>query len=236
MQRSYDQIIHDVALQNLNVVFCLDRAGIVGADGPTHHGVFDIAYMRSIPNMIVAAPMDEMELRNMMYTAQLDDMGPFSIRYPRGRGVLADREVPFKKIAIGRGRLLAEGDRIAILTVGTTGIDALRAAEKLKEDGISAAHYDMRFVKPIDEELLHQIFRKFNFVITVEDGVLHGGFGSAVVEFMTDNNYSARVFRLGVPDQFIEQGTRTELIRECGFDEQGIINAVNELVPLKLRV
>ena len=237
MQRSYDQIIHDVALQNLNVVFCLDRAGIVGADGPTHHGVFDIAFMRSIPNMIVAAPMNEIELRNMMYTAQLDNMGPFSIRYPRGRGVYADWGKPFEKIAIGRGRLLAEGDQIAIITIGTTGIDASKAVEKLKNEGISAAHYDMRFVKPIDEELLHQIFRKFDTIVTAEDGVIQGGFGSAVLEFMTDNNYHARVVRLGAPDQFVEQGTRTELIRECGYDEQGIVNTVKKLMPtLKLKV
>ena len=237
MQRSYDQIIHDVALQNLNVVFCLDRAGIVGADGPTHHGVFDIAFMRSIPNMIVAAPMNEIELRDMMYTAQLDNMGPFSIRYPRGRGVYADWEKPFEKIAIGRGQLLIEGDQIAILTIGTTGIDASKAVERLKNEGISAAHYDMRFVKPLDEELLHQIFRKFDTIVTAEDGVIQGGFGSAVLEFMTDNNYHARVARLGVSDQFVEQGTRTELIKQCGYDEQGIFNTVKELTPtLKLRI
>ena len=230
MQRSYDQIIHDVALQNLNVVFCLDRAGIVGPDGPTHHGVFDIAFMRNIPNMTVAAPMNEKELRNMMFTAQLDNMGPFSIRYPRGRGMTTDWVTPFERIAVGKGRLLSDGDDIAILTIGTTGINAAKAVEKLSNGGISAAHYDMRFVKPVDEELLHQIFQKHNLILIIEDGVLKGGFGSAILEFMVDNKYQARVERLGVPDKFIEQGTRTELIRECGFNVKGIIRTVKEMV------
>lgn len=223
MQRSYDQIIHDVALQNINVVFCLDRAGLVGADGPTHHGVFDLAYMRSIPNMIVSAPMDEVELRNLMYTAQQNNMGPFSIRYPRGSGCTVDWHRPFEAIPVGKGRTLTKGEQLAILTIGTTGIRAARAVSTLNDKGYSVAHYDMRFVKPLDVDLLHQVFSKFNKIITVEDGVLQGGFGSAVIEFMTDHRYSARVVRLGIPDRFIEQGSQEELISECGFDEEGIV-------------
>jgi 1-deoxy-D-xylulose-5-phosphate synthase len=223
MQRSYDQIIHDVALQKLNVVFCLDRGGLVGDDGPTHHGVFDLAYMRNIPNMTVSAPMDEVELRNLMYTAQLNHMGPFSIRYPRGCGCIIDWRQPFEAIPVGKGRTLTEGSQLAVLTIGTTGIRAAQAIKTLQKKGCSVAHYDMRFVKPLDTDLLHLIFKKFDKIITVEDGVLQGGFGSAVIEFMTDHRYAARIVRLGIPDQFIEQGSREELIHECGFDEEGIV-------------
>lgn len=230
MQRAYDQVIHDVALQNLNVVFCLDRGGLVGDDGATHHGVFDLSYMRNIPNMIVAAPMDEVELRNMLYTAQLKENGPFSIRYPRGRGIRPDWKNEFKEIEIGKGRILKEGMDIAILSIGNAGILASEAIEKLEKENYSIAHYDMRFVKPLDEELLHKIFKKFNHIITIEDGVIKGGFGSAVIEFMCDNAYTSTVKRLGIPDQFIEQGTQMELYRECGFDPQSIIKEVRALV------
>jgi 1-deoxy-D-xylulose-5-phosphate synthase len=230
MQRSYDQIIHDVALQKLNVVFCLDRSGLVGADGPTHHGVFDLAFMRSIPNMIVSAPMDEIELRNLMYTAQLSNMGPFSIRYPRGSGTVVDWSRPFEAIPVGKGRIITEGVQLAILTIGTTGIHAAKAVSALNNKGYSVAHYDMRFVKPLDTELLHHIFNKFNQIMTVEDGVLQGGFGSAVLEFMTDHHYSARVIRLGVPDKFVEHGSQEELIRECEFDTAGISRTAENLL------
>ncbi|RKD92567.1 1-deoxy-D-xylulose-5-phosphate synthase [Mangrovibacterium diazotrophicum] len=230
MQRSYDQIIHDVAIQNLNVVFCLDRGGLVGADGPTHHGVFDIAYMRHIPNMIVSAPMDEIELRNLMYTAQQENMGPFSIRYPRGCGCQVDWRQPFESIPVGTGRVITEGNDLAILTFGTTGIQASRAVKSLTKDGHSVAHYDMRFVKPLDEKLLHQIFKKFTKVITIEDGTIQGGFGSAVLEFMADHQYTSKIVRLGVPDRFIEHGTPDELIRECGFDQKSIIQTTLDLL------
>ncbi|WP_423129473.1 1-deoxy-D-xylulose-5-phosphate synthase [Gaoshiqia sp. Z1-71] len=230
MQRSYDQIIHDVAIQKLNVVFCLDRGGLVGADGSTHHGVFDLAYMRNIPNMIVSAPMDEIELRNMMYTAQQENRGPFSIRYPRGCGCHVNWHQPFEAIEPGKARQLAEGDDLAVLTIGTTGITAGRAIKSFIKEGHSIAHYDMRFVKPLDEDLLHRIFGKFRKILTVEDGVIQGGFGSAVLEFMADHQYSAKVVRLGVPDLFIDHGTQEELYRECGFDQKGIYQAIVDLI------
>ncbi len=230
MQRAYDQVIHDVALQNLHVVFCLDRGGLVGEDGATHHGVFDIAYMRNIPNLIVSAPMDEIELRNLMYTAQLDGMGPFSIRYPRGCGIKPDWKKPFEKLEPGKGRLLTEGTDIAILTVGKPGIFAQRAIKSLSRQNISAAHYDMRFIKPLDTGLLHDVFKKFGKIITVEDGVKAGGFGSAVVEFMAENNYHSNVKILGISDQFIEQGAVEYLYADCGFDTRGIIMNVKEIL------
>ncbi len=236
MQRAYDQMVHDVALQKLNVVFCLDRAGIVGDDGPTHHGVFDIAFMRSVPNMIVAAPMDELELRNMLYTAQLKKHGPFSIRYPRGRGNHVDWKKPFSAIGIGKGRIMREGDDIAILSVGSAGNMVTEALPMLGHLGIDAAHYDMRFVKPIDEELLHSIFSKFTKILTIEDGVIQGGFGSAVLEFMADNDYNSKVKRLGIPDTFIEQGTQQDLFRECGIDAEGITREVKKLVGKKVLI
>ncbi len=231
MQRAYDQIIHDVALQKLHVVFCLDRGGLVGEDGPTHHGVFDISYMRLVPNMIVSAPMDEIDLRNLMYTAQLDDIKqPFSIRYPRGCGIKPDWKKPLEKIEIGKGRILTEGDDIAILTIGKSGVFAQRAVENLAKEGISAAHYDMRFVKPIDEKLLTTIFEKFDTLITVEDGTIKGGFGSAVLEFMAEKGFSKRVKILGIPDKFIEHGTPDDLYRECGIDARGIKKSVVEIL------
>ncbi len=230
MQRAYDQIIHDVAIQNLNVVFCLDRGGLVGADGATHHGVFDLAYMRNIPNMTVSAPMDEIELRNMMYTSQHHNMGPFSIRYPRGCGCKVNWRQPFELAEVGKGRLLTEGDDLAVLTIGTTGIAASRAVKSLHKKEFSVAHYDMRYVKPLDEELLHQIFKKFKQVITIEDGVIQGGFGTAVLEFMSSNNYYSKLVRMGVPDHFVEHGTPEELHRDCGFDQKGIYNKCIELL------
>ncbi|MEX1003648.1 MAG: 1-deoxy-D-xylulose-5-phosphate synthase [Crocinitomicaceae bacterium] len=230
MQRAYDQVIHDVALQNLNVVFCLDRAGLVGADGATHHGAFDLAYMRSIPNMTVAAPMNEEELRDMMYTAQLDNQGPFSIRYPRGRGESANWKTAFKAIKIGQGRKLKTGEDIAFVTIGTIGNETTRAIEQLREKGISAAHYDMRFVKPIDELLLHEVFTKFDKVITVEDGCLMGGMGSAILEFMADHNYQAKIVRLGIPDKFIDHGTQKELYHDCFYDSRAQIVSAEKLM------
>lgn len=230
MQRAYDQIIHDVAIQNLNVVFCLDRGGLVGADGATHHGVFDIAYMRSIPNMIVSAPMDEIELRNLMFTAQQDNMGPFSIRYPRGCGCKVDWRQEFELIEVGKGRIITEGEDLAILSIGSTGINASRAVKSLHNKDFSVAHYDMRFVKPLDEEMLHQVFKKFKKVITVEDGVIQGGFGSAVIEFMVEHGYQSKIVRLGVPDQFIEHGSTEELQRDCGFNQKGIYKACIDLL------
>ena len=222
MQRAYDQIIHDVAIQNLQVVFCLDRGGLVGADGSTHHGVFDLAYMRSIPNIIVSAPMDEVELRNMMFTAQNENHGPFSIRYPRGCGCTVDWHRPMEAIPIGQSRKLSEGTDLAILTIGTVGIQTCRVVKMLQKDGISIAHYDMRFVKPLDEATLHLIFSQYKRIITIEDGVLQGGFGSAVLEFMSDHQYNSQVLRIGIPDKFVDHGTTEELDREYGLDQQGI--------------
>lgn len=233
MQRAYDQVIHDVALQKLPVVFCLDRGGVVGADGPTHHGAYDLAYFRCIPNMIVASPRNEEELRNLMYTAQLENNGPFSIRYPRGTGSMVNWKTPFKKINIGTGNRLKTGEDLAILSIGAIGTEATKAIEELEKNGYNIAHYDMRFVKPIDEMLLHEVFGKFNNIITLEDGCIMGGFGSAVIEFMTDNNYSAKVKRLGIPDEFIEHGTQQELYNECNYNAEAIVAAAKKLVPRK---
>jgi 1-deoxy-D-xylulose-5-phosphate synthase len=231
MQRAYDQVVHDVALQKLKVIFCLDRGGLAGADGPTHHGAFDIAYFRCIPNMIVSAPMNEEELRNLMYTAQLDEIkGPFSIRYPRGNGVMVEWKTPFKKLEIGKGRKVKDGNDVAILSIGHPGNLVTEAIEKLEAENISVAHYDMRFAKPIDEELLHEVFSKFKKVITVEDGCIVGGMGSAVLEFMADHNYSAQVKRLGIPDQFIEHGEQNELYVECGFSPEEIAKTTRLLL------
>ena len=232
MQRAFDQVLHDVALQNLNVVFCLDRGGLVGADGATHHGAYDLAYMRMIPNMVVAAPMNEEELRNLMYTAQLPNQGPFSIRYPRGNGVMTEWKTPFKEIKIGEGRKVTAGEDIAILTIGHPGNFAQKAIEALKGAGVSIAHYDMRFVKPLDTLLLHEVFSKFKKVITVEDGCLMGGFGSAVLEFMVDQKYQAEVVRLGIPDEYIHHGTQEELWADCGFDTQSIIKTISTIFQL----
>lgn len=229
MQRAYDQVIHDVALQHLHVIFCLDRAGLVGADGATHHGAYDIAYMRCIPNMIVSAPMNESELRNLMYTAVQNTTGPFSIRYPRGNGVMIDWKTPFERIEIGTGRCITEGEEIAILSLGHPGNFVQKALTELDTEGIHPAHYDMRFVKPLDEKLLHEIFRKFKKIITVEDGCIMGGMGSAVLEFMADSRYTADIVRLGIPDTYIHHGTPEELSAECGFDMNGIMEAVRTI-------
>ncbi|TAL72094.1 MAG: 1-deoxy-D-xylulose-5-phosphate synthase [Bacteroidetes bacterium] len=234
IQRAYDQIIHDVALQNLHVVFCVDRGGLVGADGATHHGFFDMAFMRTIPNMIVSAPMDEIELRNLMYTAQLEkNKSPFSIRYPRGRGRYTDWKKPFEEIEIGKARQLSAGNDLVILSVGQPGNTASSVVNKLTEENIRIAHYDMRFVAPLDKDVLHTVFKNFTHIITVEDGVLKGGFGSAVIEFMSDNGYSSEVRRLGIPDYFVEHGTQDELYGECGFDAAGIEIAIREILVRK---
>ena len=234
MQRSYDQIIHDVALQNLNVVFCMDRGGLVGADGPTHHGVFDLAFMRNIPNMTVSAPMDELELRNLMYTAQLPDKGPFAIRYPRGNGIIRDWELDYTEIPVGKGRKMASGSAVAILSIGHPGNFVTDALPVLAAEGISVAHYDMRFVKPIDTEILDEVATCFDKVLTVEDGLICGGFGGAVLEYFASTGKTMKIERLGVPDRFIEQGTQQELYHECGFDTEGICNAVRELLSWKM--
>ena len=233
MQRAFDQVLHDVALQNLNVVFCLDRGGLVGADGATHHGAYDLAYMRCIPNMVVSAPMNEEELRNLMYTAQLSDKGPFSIRYPRGNGVMTNWKTPLKEIKVGTGRKVTNGEDIAILTIGHPGNFAQEAIKELSAYDVSVAHYDMRFVKPIDEVMLHEVFSKFKHVITVEDGCLMGGFGSAVIEFMADQGYQAQVVRLGIPDEYIHHGTQEELWEDCGFDAKAIVGKVKTLLAIK---
>ncbi|MBN2682301.1 MAG: 1-deoxy-D-xylulose-5-phosphate synthase [Bacteroidales bacterium] len=235
MQRAFDQVIHDVALQNLNVIFCLDRGGLVGADGATHHGVFDLAYMRMIPNMIVSAPMNEEELRNLMFTAQFGK-GPFSIRYPRGNGVMADWEKPFTEIEIGKGRLVSKGKEIAVLSIGHIGNIVQNAVRKLEKQNIFPAHYDMRFVKPIDEEILHHVCNNFQKIVCVEDGVISGGFGSAVLEFMAENNYRNQIKLLGVPDKFIDHGTQFELRKECGFDTEGILKTIEEIACKQIRV
>ncbi|MFT6243710.1 MAG: 1-deoxy-D-xylulose-5-phosphate synthase [Salibacteraceae bacterium] len=232
MQRAFDQVVHDVAIQNLNVVFCLDRGGLVGADGATHHGAYDLSYMRCIPNMVVSAPMNEAELRNLMFTAQLKDMGPFSIRYPRGKGVMTEWKTAMKEIKVGTGRKINSGNDIAVLTIGHPGNFAQEAIQELKDSGASVAHYDMRFVKPIDETMLHEVFTKFNKVLTVEDGCLMGGFGSAVIEFMADQKYTAEVVRLGIPDAYIQHGTQKELWEECGFDKNAIVKTIKEMLNL----
>ncbi len=233
MQRAYDQVIHDVALQKLNVVFCLDRGGLVGADGATHHGAFDLAYLRAVPNMVVSSPMNESELRNLMYTAQLPDRGPFSIRYPRGAGSMIDWQTPFEEIKVGTGRCLSKGTDLVFLTIGPVGAKVERIVDQLDAEGISAGHCDMRFVKPIDEALLHDVFKRYNRVITIEDGTTTGGLGSAVIEFMADNGYRATIKRLGIPDRFIEHGTQTELAEECGFDMESIRKTAREMVGEK---
>lgn len=231
MQRAYDQIIHDVALQGLNVIFCLDRAGFVGSDGATHHGAYDLAYLRCIPNLTIAAPFDEEELRNMMYTAQLLDKGPFSIRYPKGHGFLENWHTPFRELEIGKGRCLIEGEKVAVISIGSIGNNAKQAISTFDKNLV--ALYDMRFLKPIDEVLLHDIFKKFRRIITLEDGTITGGLGSAVVEFMSDHHYTATIIRLGIPDRFIEHGTQKELYAECGYDEAAIVRNIRQLLQLE---
>jgi 1-deoxy-D-xylulose-5-phosphate synthase len=237
MQRAFDQVVHDVAIQKLPVVLCLDRAGLVGEDGPTHHGAYDIPYFRCIPNMIISAPMNESELRNLMFTAQLESTNcPMVIRYPRGEGVLPEWKTEMKEIQIGTGRKLKDGQDIAILSLGHPGNFAATAIRDLKAEGIQPAHYDMRFVKPIDEAMLHDVFSKYRKIITVEDGTVVGGFGSAVLEFMSAHNYGAEIKLLGIPDRLVEHGTLKELHRECGYDAQGIADAVREMMKNKVQV
>jgi 1-deoxy-D-xylulose-5-phosphate synthase len=233
MQRAYDQVIHDVAIQNLNVVFCLDRAGLAGADGATHHGAYDLAYMRCIPNMVVASPMNEEELRNLMYTAQQENRGPFTIRYPRGNGMMPDWKRPFTELTVGKGRKICDGEDVAILTIGHVGNFAVEACKELSSEGINPAHYDLRFVKPLDQELLHEVFSRFKNVVTVEDGCVQGGMGSAVLEFMADHQYQANVVRLGIPDEFIEHGEQAELWEICGYDTAAIAAAVKKMAVIR---
>jgi len=234
MQRAYDSVVHDVAIQDLHVVMCLDRAGLVGADGPTHHGAYDIPYMRCIPNMIVSSPMNETELRDLMYTGQLDkNAAPWVIRYPRGSGVMTDWKKPFKEIKVGTGRKVKAGEDLAILSFGPIGNLASDACKTLEEKGISAAHYDMRFAKPLDEVMLHEIFGKFDKVITVEDGCIDGGIGSAIVEFMADHGYASKVKRLGIPDRIVEHGSQKELYRECNYDAQAMVETAEVLFSKK---
>ncbi|MBP6231224.1 MAG: 1-deoxy-D-xylulose-5-phosphate synthase [Paludibacteraceae bacterium] len=228
MQRAYDQVIHDVALQNLNVVFCLDRAGLVGSDGPTHHGNFDMAYFRCIPNLTIASPINEGELRNMMYTAQLPNKGPFVIRYPRGNGVLVDWQTTMQEIPVGKAVCLKEGSDVAVLSIGDIGNSVAKAIELLGRENKKVAHYDMRFLKPIDEELLHEIAAKFNKVVTVENGTIKGGLASAVLEFFADNKYQLQVTRLGLPDEFIAHGTNPELYRMLRLDSEGIATSLKK--------
>lgn len=229
-QRAYDNIIHDVAILNLPVVICLDRAGLVGEDGATHHGAFDMAALRPVPNITLASPMNEHELRRLMYTAQLPGKGTFVIRYPRGRGVLADWHCPLEEVKVGTGRKLRDGDDIAVLSVGPVGNNVVKAVEMMENDGdgISVAHYDMRFVKPLDENLLKEVAAKFKHVITVEDGVREGGFGSAVIEWMEDNGQHLDIVRLGLPDHFVEHGTVAQLQSIVGIDAEGIRRAIEE--------
>jgi 1-deoxy-D-xylulose-5-phosphate synthase len=221
-QRAYDNVIHDVAILRLPVVLCLDRAGLVGEDGPTHHGAFDLAYLRPIPNLTICSPMNEHELRRMMYTAQLPDKGPFVIRYPRGRGVLTDWQCPLEAIEVGTGRKLRDGDDVAVLSIGPIGNDALRAAEECSMMNVQCSIYDMRFLKPLDEKLLHEIGKKFTRIVTIEDGVRNGGLGSAVLEWMSDHGYSPTVVRMGLPDSFVEHGTVEQLRHIVGLDIESI--------------
>ena len=230
MQRAYDNIIHDVALHKQHVVFCLDRAGLVGEDGPTHHGVFDLAYLRSIPNLTIASPMNEHELRKLMYTAQSPDKGPFAIRYPRGRGVLVDWECPLEEIEVGKGRKLKEGKDIAVLSLGPIGNEAMKAiASAEAKIGKSIAHYDLRFLKPLDEEMLDEIGKNYTSIVTIEDGVLKGGMGSAILEYMADHGYTPKIRRIGIPDCFVQHGTPNELYKICGMDATSIENVLLSL-------
>jgi 1-deoxy-D-xylulose-5-phosphate synthase len=237
MQRAYDQVIHDVAIQKLPVILCLDRAGLVGDDGPTHHGCYDIPYMRCIPNMIVAAPMNEQELRNMMYTAQLPEQElPFTIRYPRGEGVMPEWRTPFEKQNIGTGRLIQEGEDICILSIGHPGNFVVEACKLLKQNGISVCHYDMRYVKPLDQDIMHRVGKMFKHVITIEDGTVVGGFGSTVLEFLSEHHYTSQVTMLGIPDRLVEHGKPSELHKECGYDVDGIIQTVSVVLQKDVEI
>ena len=226
MQRGYDNLIHDAALQRVNMVLCLDRAGIVGEDGPTHHGAFDLAFLRPIPDITISSPYDECELRRLMYTAQQPDMGTFVIRYPRGRGMLTDWKCPLESIPVGKGRCIKEGNDIALLTLGPIGKSVAGVVNDAEREGISVAHYDMRFLKPIDKELLHEVGKKFKYVITLEDGVIAGGLGTAVTEFMAENGYTPTIKTMGIPDTFVEHGSAEELYKLCKMDKEAVLEAV----------
>ncbi len=231
MQRAFDQVVHDVAIQKLPVIFCLDRAGLVGEDGPTHHGAYDVAYFRCIPNMVISAPMNEAELRNLMYTAQLESTNlPFVIRYPRGEGVMPEWRKPMEEVVIGKGRKIRDGKDIAILSFGHPGNFAATAIRELRAEGLQPAHYDMRFAKPLDDELLHEALSTYNKIITVEDGTIKGGIGSAILEFMQEHGYKNDVVMLGIPDAIIEHGTLKELHKECGYDAEAIAAAVRTMM------
>ncbi len=233
MQRAYDQVIHDVALQHLKVIFCLDRGGLVGSDGATHHGFFDLSYMRNIPGIIASAPMDELELRNLMYTAQLDKItGPFSIRYPRGTGVICEWQQPFAEIPVGKARRISQGKDIAVLSIGHPGNFVKEAVKLADTEGITVEHWDMRFITPLDTDTLHYVMSNFNKIITVEDGFIKGGFGTAVVEFAADSHYTPIIERMGIPDYFVAHGTQKELYKECGFDAEAIAEAIRKLKVL----
>jgi len=229
MQRGYDNLIHDAALQRVNMVLCLDRAGIVGEDGPTHHGAFDLAYLRPIPNITIASPYDECELRRMMYTAQPPNMGTFVIRYPRGRGSLTEWRCKLESIPVGTGRNLREGTDIALLTIGPIGKSIANVADEAAKEGISVAHYDMRFLKPIDEKILHEVANKFGHIITLEDGTVKGGLGSAVTEFMAQNGYTPRIHIMGIPDEFVEHGTTSELYHLCKMDKAAVWDVIQNI-------
>jgi 1-deoxy-D-xylulose-5-phosphate synthase len=237
MQRAFDQVVHDVAIQKLPVILCLDRAGLVGDDGPTHHGCYDIAYFRCIPNMIISAPMNESELRNLMYTAQLESTHlPFVIRYPRGEGMMPEWKTAMKEITIGTGRKLKEGKEIAILSFGHPGNFAAAAIRELKNDGLNPGHYDMRFAKPLDEALLHEACSLYEKLVTVEDGSIEGGIGSAILEFMAKHGYKNDIKILGIPDKLVEHGTPKELYRECEYDASAIADTVRKMMTTKVRV
>jgi 1-deoxy-D-xylulose-5-phosphate synthase len=229
MQRAFDQVIHDVAIQKLNVVMCLDRSGLVGADGATHHGAYDLAFLRSIPNLVISSPMDEIELRNLMYTAQLPNKGPFVIRYPRGVGSNEDWRQPFSEIDTGKGRCLRRGKKVAVLTLGPLGVKVARVCKELAQQGIEVGHYDVRFVKPLDEQMLHEVFSSYTTVLTIEDGAIAGGMGSAILEFMSENGYQCMVKRLGIPDRFVEHGSQMALYKEIGLDMESIRGLIEEL-------
>lgn len=229
MQRAYDMVIHDVALQKLHMILCLDRAGLVGEDGVTHHGVFDLAYLRPIPNLIIASPLNEWDLRNLMFTAYSAKEGTFVIRYPRGEGEKSDWHNEMQKLPVGKGRKLKDGNDIAVVSLGPIGNEAAKAVEKAEKEGLSVAHYDMIYLKPIDETLLHEIGRKFSRIVTVENGVVKGGLGSAVLEFMADNGYTPKIRRVGVPDRFVEHGSIPELFRLCGMDADSIADVLRQM-------
>lgn len=237
MQRAYDMVIHDVAIQKLPVIMCLDRAGVVGDDGPTHHGCYDIAYMRCIPNMVIAAPMNEQELRNMMYTAQLDENKlPYVIRYPRGEGVMPVWQTPFEKMITGQGELIQEGEEIAILSIGHPGNFVVSACQELESQGIKPTHFNMRFIKPLDEAIMHQVGKNYKKVITIEDGTIVGGFGSACLEFFAEHNYQVEVKILGIPDRLVEHGKPAELHKECGYDKESIMETIVSWSEIKAEV